>query len=128
MDSLPSAGSKLWSAGFVWKGVFLRLLSKKGAKGLKAEIKALKHLAIEYFQSDFLIKYYDCQQVQSFHSQKHYNNSDLNAQEKPQLLNHQIPSVLQQYSTIALVLPLISYVESSSWVLYGSPVVYHKKN
>lgn len=49
VENIPDAHSSLWVKGFIWRGVYFKLLSKKSAHTLKAEMKALKHVGVEYF-------------------------------------------------------------------------------
>ncbi|KAL4472690.1 hypothetical protein ABPG74_018639 [Tetrahymena malaccensis] len=95
-DTLPEAFSPLWLRGFIWKGVYFRLLSKKKAKHVKCELKALKHIGLEYLQNDSSFKL----------------NNIMN--QSPIFINY--------------LLPFISIVETSSFVIYGTPYIYSKNN
>lgn len=52
VSELPEAQSQFWVNGFVWKKVYFKLYSKKYSQKLKKEMKALKHVSIEYLQSE----------------------------------------------------------------------------
>jgi len=105
----PEIFSPAWQEGFVWKGVYLKMYSKKDSQKLKKELKALKHLGIEYLQTETSVK-----------------------------LTENLPSILnpndsidasRSYSgqTLTTLLPLICTVESSSWVLLGTPIFPARK-
>jgi len=100
---LPDIYSPLWHLGFVWKGVYFKLYSKRNAKQLKKEIKALKHIAIEYLQAETSIKLSD--------SIPHFGE--------------QVDK--SQGIVLNVILPLMTLVESSSWVLFGTPIFPLKK-
>ena len=60
-NELPDPLSPLWHKGFIWKKVFFKLYSKKQAGKVKKEVKALKHIAIEYLQTENTLKVNDPQ-------------------------------------------------------------------
>lgn len=55
-ENLPEAYSPRWLLGLIWKGVYFRLVSKNKSKSIKREIKALKHIGVEFLQGDFSFK------------------------------------------------------------------------
>lgn len=109
---LPDPFSPVWQNGFVWKGVFLKLYSKKEAAQIKKEMKVLKHLAVECLQAETSIKISDAfPQGNSLNPNESTDNSK------------QAPSQFVNF-----ILPLMCTVESSSWVLFGTPILPIKKS
>ena len=106
----PDLFSPAWQEGFIWKGVYLKLYSKNKAQQLKRELKVLKHMGVEYLQTETLLKL----------SEAHHSIS-LNPNES---LDASKPTNLQ---ILNILLPLICTIESSSWVLLGTPVLPTKK-
>lgn len=82
----------MWLKGFIWRGVYLRVVSKKQGKHVKSEMKALKHVGVEYLQNDCSFK------ITS------------------------IPGLSAVF--INYILPLMSYVETASFILYGTPYIH----
>ena len=112
-EDLPHFSLGVWQTGFVWRGVHLKLLSKKKAKRLKAEIKALKQVAVEYLQTECITKFQDFQGNFS-------------------LINESLQDIGNKstYSSniyLNFILPLIAYCESSSWILIATPFINNKK-
>lgn len=109
-QDLPDAVSMAWQEGFIWKGVFLKLYSKKEAEKLKKEMKALKHLGVEYLQTEAGSRNVDMM------SHSAHNISEISDTGK------------QGNHVVTVLLPLVCTVESSSWVLLGTPVFPIKKS
>ncbi len=86
---LPDIFSPVWQNGFIWKGVFFRLFSKKHARKIKKEMKVLRHVAVECLQTETCFK---------------------------------IDTIDGTPAFMNIILPLMCTVESSSWVLLGTPV------
>ena len=49
LTALPYKTSELWGKGFVWKGVYFRLLNGEETKLAQKMLKKLKFLAVEYY-------------------------------------------------------------------------------
>lgn len=109
---LPDAFSGVWLKGFIWKGVYLKLYTKKEGQKIKREMKALKHLAIEYLQTESMYRIFEG---------PHHSVNLININES--FLDHKG----NNQQTLQVILPLISVVESSSWVLLGTPIFPCKK-
>ena len=110
-QELPEAMSAAWQEGFIWKGVYLRLYSKKEAEQLKREMKALKHLGVEYLQTEATTRIVE--------GSTYSTNNISEILEQGKGATSQIINVL---------LPLFCTVESSSWVLLGTPIFPIKKS
>ena len=110
-QELPDPMSAAWQEGFIWKGVFFKLYSKREGEKLKAEMKALKHLGVEYLQTEASTRV-----IETF-SHSTNNLSEISETGKP---------VATQ--VINVLLPLVCTVESSSWILLGTPVFSIKKS
>ncbi len=113
---LPEATLTVWVKGFIWKGVFFKAYSKKEAQALKREMRALKHLAIEYLQTEACFKFVEGQGITGMNVAGGGVNESVS-----QDINKASNQSLQ------VILPLICSVESSSWILVGSPVFPRKK-
>lgn len=98
---LPDAISNVWLKGFVWKGVYLKLYTKNEGQKIKREMRALKHLAIEFLQREGT-------ETQSMGFGNLNDVSQDHGKGNREIFH--------------IVLPLISIVESSSWVLLGTPI------
>jgi hypothetical protein len=53
---LPKVGSKSWSDGFEYKGVYIRVMPYEDAKYIRNEIKALQQIQVEILELRQLIK------------------------------------------------------------------------
>ena len=104
-SDFPEILSSSWEEGFIWKGVYLKLYSKNDAQSLKKELKVLKHLGIEYLQTETSMRITD-----NMHS------ISLNPNESLEGLRANNGPIL------SVILPLICTVEGSSWVLLGTPI------
>ena len=111
VKDLPEATSNLWMKGFVWKGVFFKIYSKKEGQLFKREMKALKHLAIEYLQTETCAKFVEGRGIigGGVNESVSYDTNKVKVQ------------------SLQVILPLISVIESSSWILVASPVFPRKK-
>jgi len=107
---LPDPFAPIWQNGFVWKGVYFKLYSKREASKLKKEMKVLKHLAVECLQTETSIKIADAQ------------GNTLNPNESID------PTKQSSNQFVNIILPLMCTVEGSSWVLLGTPVLPIKKS
>ena len=47
---MPKVGSKAWSEGFEYKGVFIRVLPYEDALYIRNELKALKYTQVELLE------------------------------------------------------------------------------
>jgi alpha-tubulin suppressor-like RCC1 family protein len=104
---LPDIFSPVWQNGFVWKGVYFKLYSKREGLRLKKEMKVMKHLGVECLQTDTSIKL-------------DILGGNINdSVDTTKFMTNQI---------VNIILPLMCIVESSSWVLFGSPVFPIKKS
>lgn len=112
---LPEATSNIWVKGFLWKGVYFKLYSKKEGQLLKREMRALKHTVIEYLQTESCFRL-----VEGLGSNAGLNIIGMN-ENTSQDLNKSLNQTLQ------VIPPLISFVEGSSWMLLGTPVFSRKK-
>jgi len=110
-QELPDALSTAWLEGFIWKGVFLKLYSKKDGEQLKREIKSLKHLGVEYLQTEASTRFVEQ------HTHSTHNISELLE-----------PGKSSASQIINVILPLVCTVESSSWILLGTPIFPIKKS
>ena len=115
-QELPEAVSNVWAKGFIWKGVFLKRYSKKEAERLKQEMRSLKQLAVEYLQTESLFRFSDGNTNMPSMSLINMNES----------LSQDAGRAATQI--IQVILPLITVVESSSWVLLGTPIFPKQKN
>ena len=117
---MPHHTSPIWFQGFIWRGVYLKMFSRVDGKTIKAEIKGLKNLAIEYLQTENSFKI----DFQKLIKEKIHDNSFLDANiNKPNDQNNNFP-----FKYINFILPLICYIESPSWVLLGTPLIFNKKH
>ena len=114
---LPHHTSPLWFEGFIWRGVYLKMYSRVEGKRIKAEIKALKNLAVEYLQTESSFKL----DFQNIMKEKMNENSFLD-------VNFKTDQTHGAFKYVNFILPLICFVESPSWVLLGSPIIYNKRN
>ena len=126
MKDLPQdISSPYWQKGFIWKGVYFRLYSKHESERLKREMKALKHLSIECLQTESTIKVNDMAQQSINESISQDNNiGGLNGFGG---VSGPVISTKGKTHLLSILLPLITYVESSSWVLMGSAILPTKK-
>jgi hypothetical protein len=53
---LPKVGSKVWSDGFEYKGVFVKVMPFEDAKYIRNEIKALRYVQTELLELRTLAK------------------------------------------------------------------------
>jgi hypothetical protein len=53
---LPKVGSKVWSDGFEFKGVYVRVMPYEDAKFVRNEIKALRYVQTELLELKSLAK------------------------------------------------------------------------
>ena len=137
-SKIPPFYSNLWLKGFIWKGlifflidykylfiyinflkfiyfhklikffffyigVYLKIISKKNRKQLKNLIQSLKNISVESYFSGNTFKINDDSKIKS--SEKQTKNSFF----------------------LNLITPLICYIESSSWILFGSPVIIQNR-
>jgi len=107
----PELFSAAWQEGFVWKGVYLKLYSKKEAEALKKELKALKHIGIEYLQTETSAK-----MTENLPSLMNPNDQSIDGSK-----------IGNNGQTLTTILPLLCTVESSSWILLGTPIFAVKK-
>ena len=114
---LPHHASPIWFEGFIWRGVYLKMFSRVNGKKIKAEIKGLKNIAIEYLQTESSFKI----DFQNIMKDKINDNSlfDVNLKNDP----NNCP-----FKYVNFIMPLICYIESPSWMLLGSPIIYNKKH
>lgn len=91
------------------------MYSKKDAKKIKSELKMLKNLAIEYLQSESTFKLDN-------------QSKDKMSESYIEIKNIKNIENSANYKYINFILPLICYVESSSWILLGTPYIYNKRN
>lgn len=91
---LPDHQSQKWTNGFVWKGIFVRLIPCSKSAPLKRELHALKGIHIELDELRAIGKTL----AKDFHLKS---------------------SGLQSHADI--ILPLISSFENCGFMLYGSP-------
>ena len=112
---LPEATSNVWVKGFLWKGVYFKLFSKKEGQLLKREMRALKHAAIEYLQTETGFRL-----IEGLGSTIGMNIIGIN-ENISQDLTKTANQILQ------VIPPLINIVEGSSWILLGTPVFSRKK-
>jgi len=115
---LPHHSSPLWFEGFIWRGVYFRMYSRVEGKRIKAEIKGLKDLAVEYLQTETSFKV-DFQNIMK--EKMNNENSFLD-------LNPKHDQTHNAYKFINFILPLICYIESPTWVLLGTPIIYNKRH
>lgn len=113
---LPHQTSPLWFKGFIWRGVYFKIYSKIEGKKIKAELKSLKYLAIEHLQTETSFKL----NIQTLMKEKLKENNLLD----PHLKN----DVNNPFKYLNFIMPIICIVESSSWILLGTPVIYNKKH
>lgn len=113
---LPHHTSPLWFQGFIWRGVYLRVYSKIDGIKIKSEVKGLKCLAIEHLQTETSFKL----NFQTIMKEKIKDNGFLDTNIKNDMSN--------AYKYINFLMPLICYVESLSWILVGTPIIYNKKH
>lgn len=85
-EELPEQFSPSWAEGFVYKGVYFKMMNKEEGECLKHEIKALKYFAMDYYQNEFQFQ-------------------------------------LENKSQIHFIMPLMNYVENSSFIVYGTPIM-----
>lgn len=105
---LPDKGDKAWLEGFVWKGVYLKAYSRVDGKKAKAEVNALKEIAIEYLQTESSFRLDPGAKPETSFL------DGLNNNPKAKFLN--------------FLLPLVAVVESPSFTLLGSPVIINRKH
>lgn len=53
---MPKVGSKVWSDGFEFKGVFIKVMPFEDAKYVRNEIKALRYVQTELLELRTLAK------------------------------------------------------------------------
>jgi len=106
----PEIFAPAWQEGFVWKGVYLKLFSKQDSQKLKKELKALKHLGIEFLQTETSVKI-----TENLPSILNPNDSIDASRSSP------------SGQTLTTLLPLLCTIESSSWVLLGTPILPIRK-
>ena len=108
---LPPHEAPLWREGFLWKGVYFRLLARAEAKFLKQEMLGLKYAALEL---DTL--------QQSF-------SKKLNKRKAHIAGGGPARSASKARATMIThtFLPLLSYGESGAFLLYGTPCLQLKE-
>lgn len=114
---LPHHSSPIWLEGFIWRGVFLKMFSRVDGKKVKAEIKGLGNIAVEYLQTETSFKI----NFQNIVKEKLQENSFLDTNVKNDPMNC-------PFKFINFILPLICLIESPSWILLGTPIIYNKKH